>query len=309
MPKHWFIIKEFGIYTVASGIGESTSIQSTLKRCDEKYQDDLRTIIYVNIILDTSRKLLEQLSKLIASDLLIAYIRNARDLAKDFKKQLDTVPYNTLDELQQLIRIHSDVKKELMQLLDESLLRHKKNEVHSQPSKNVSKAISMIKSIDSGVLDHLTDKESTELKQNVAKLLEHVNQYADILELPHTNSGNTPSPIAPVEPILNKTFTVNLSKILKPVNVTPMVISSLCQTISFETASPCVAYFVDAKGEPLSNKYPVNFSEPVAFELNASASSLGICYLVIQHPSANDREVSQVIPFGIKMSFTSRFDF
>jgi hypothetical protein len=306
MPKHWYLIKEFNIYAASSN---STNVETILRRCDDKYRDDLKTILYTNIALDTSGKYVDIASKLITSDLITTYIRHARPLASEFKKQLDEIPHTTFDELKNLIQIHVDIKRELKQLLEESFLRHKKNEVHSQPSKNVSKAISMIKSIDDGVIQHLTEKESTEFKQNVAKLLEHVNQYTEILDLPPTAQPSLSKPAIPITPAVKKTLTINLSKILQPVAVTPMVISSLCQSIAFQTASPCVAYFIDVNGQQLSNKYPVSCSESVTFEFNASTSSLDICYLIIQHPSAAEGEVSQVIPFEIKMNFTSRFDF
>ena len=58
LPKHWYLIKEFTIYSAISGTGHSTSLESVIKRCDEKYRDDLKTILYVNTILETQVKII-----------------------------------------------------------------------------------------------------------------------------------------------------------------------------------------------------------------------------------------------------------
>ena len=44
------LIKEFNIYAAVNGTGHSTNLESIIRRCDEKYRDDLKKILYVNII-------------------------------------------------------------------------------------------------------------------------------------------------------------------------------------------------------------------------------------------------------------------
>ena len=313
MPKHWYLIKEFSIYS-ATSTTYSTNIETVLRRCDEKYKEDLRKIIYVNIILSTSGKLIEIISKLISSDLITSYIRHARPLANEFKEQLDDdkLRYSNFDELKNIIALNSDIKKDLAQLLDESFLKHKKNEIHSKPSKNVSKAVSMMKDIDSGVIDRLTERETAELKQNLTKLVEQVNKYSDVLELPPIQQKNVvEKPNIDITPVKKKTdYLINIEKLVSPIVINDRNITSLYKTLNFNTNDDCIVYFADKNGNKISKEYEVNIDNKVVdFELNASASSLQECYLIIKHPEALENEVSQVIPFKINISFTSRFDF
>ena len=312
MPKHWYLIKEFSIYSAANATGNSTNLETILRRCDEKYKDDLKKIVYVNIILGTSGKLIEIISKLITSELITSYIRHTRQLAYDFKEQLDTVKYTSYDELKTVIQMNSDIKAELTQLLDESFLKHKKNEVHSQPSKNVSKAVSMMKSIDTGVIDRLTEKETNELKQNLTKLTEYVNKYSEVLDLPPIKDTNTVAKNSEdISFIPNKTtYIVNLEKLLPVIKIKDCNITSLYKTILFDENVNFIAYFIDKQGNKLSEKYNIDtYNKKINFELNASVSSMNECFLVIKHPEAAEGEVSQIIKFDVKMNFTSRFDF
>ena len=312
MPKHWYLIKEFSIHAAISGIGSRSSLDSVLRKCDEDYKDDLKKIIYVNIILETSGKLIEIITKLITSNLIKYYIRHTRDLANDFKDQLDNIKYDTYDELKTLIRMNSDIKKELIQMLDESSIKQKKNEVHSQPSRSVSKAVSAIKTIDVGVIDKLTEKETGELKQNLTKLTEYVNKYSVALDLPPIQNTNTVAKNSEdISFIPNKTtYIVNLEKLLPPINIKDCRITSLYKTILFDVDVNFIAYFIDNQGNKLSEKYNIDTNnKKIDFELNASVSSMDECFLIIKHPDAAEREVSQIIKFSVKMNFTSRFDF
>lgn len=312
MPKQWYLIKEFSIYTAVNGTGHSTSLETVIRRCDEKYREDLKKILYVNIILETQSKIIEIVSKLITSDLITSYIRHTRDLANNFKEQLDTINYSSFDELKNIIRMNSDIKQELAQLLDESFLKHKKNEVHSQPSKNVSKAVSMMKTIDSGVIDRLTEKETTELKQNLTKLTEYVNQYADVLDLPPIQTSNTmPKANADITFVPTKTtYSINIEKLVSPVSVSNHIIKSLMEKIQIIAEEECIVFFVDKTGNKMSNECIITAgTNNIDFELKSSVSSANKCYLVVKHPEASNNEISQIIPFDVKMMFTSKFDF
>ena len=312
MPKHWYLIKEFSIHSAISGIGNRSSLDSVLRKCDEDYKDDLKKIIYVNIILETSGKLIEIITKLISSNLIKYYVRHTRDLANDFKEQLDNIKYDTHDELKTIIRMNSDIKKELIQMLDESSIKQKKNEVHSQPSRNVSKAVTAIKTIDIGIIDKLTEKETGELKQNLTKLTEYVNKYSAALDLPLIQNTNT---IVKNTENISFTqskiiYTVNLEKILPPIFVKDCFITSLYKTISFEGEFDFIAYFIDKEGNKISNEEKIDkYNRKINFEVNASISSMKECWLIIKHPTAENNEISQAIKFIIKMNFTSKFDF
>jgi hypothetical protein len=208
--------------------------------------------------------------------------------------------------------MNSDIKQELAQLLDESFLKHKKNEVHSQPSKNVSKAVSMMKTIDSGVIDRLTEKETTELKQNLTKLTEYVNQYADVLDLPSIQTSNTmPKANADITFVPTKTtYLINIEKLVSPVSVSNRIIKSLIEKIQIVAEEECVVFFVDKTGNKMSNECIITAgTNNIDFELKSSVSSANKCYLVVKHPEASNNEISQIIPFDVKMMFTSKFDF
>lgn len=192
------------------------------------------------------------------------------------------------------------------------MLKHKKNEIHSKPSKNVSKAISMMKGIDGGVIDRLTEKEMAELKQNLTKLTECVNQYADVLDLPPIQASNTmPKPNTDIDFIPTKTiYSINIEKLVLPVSVSNRIIKSLMEKVQITTEEECVAYFIDNAGNKTSNECKLTSGiNSVDFEFKSSVSSANKCYLVIRHPEASDNEVSQIIPFDVKMMFTSKFDF
>lgn len=308
MPKHWYIAKEFSIYTAVSG---SSNMQSIIRRCDDKFKDDLKNIIFTNITLDTSTKLIEILSKLVSSDMLNSYIKHTKQLCQNFKIQLDATSVTSYSELKSLLCMHSDTKMELVNMLDDSFLKQKVREVHSQPSKNVSKATSMMKSIDKGVIDRLTDKETEELKQNIVKLASYVNQYSEVLDLPVTNTNiiepvEFDVPVLPPKPSLILSF----ENIIDVVNVDNNIVSNLLKTIRFETnASSFEFYFVDKDKTRLSSTYRVDTDLTVSVEFDATTSSLSECYMLIKKAGVSDNDISQVIRFIVKMDFVATFGF
>ena len=111
--------------------------------------------------------------------------------------------------------------------------------------------------------------------------------------------------------IPNKTtYTVNLERLLPLINIKDCRITSLYKTILFDMDIDFIAYFIDKQGNKLSEKYNVDTNnKKIDFELNASVSSMDECFLIIKHPDAAEREVSQIIKFSVNMNFTSRFDF
>jgi hypothetical protein len=192
------------------------------------------------------------------------------------------------------------------------MLKHKKNEIHSKPSKNVSKAISMMKGIDSGVIDRLTEKETAELKQNLTKLTECVNKYADVLQLQPVQTHN----IIPKENAdiiftqAKTTYLINIEKLISPVSVSNRIIKSLIEKIQIVAEEECIVFFIDKTGNKISNEcIIIAGTNNIDFELKSSVSSTNKCYLVVKHPETPNNEVSQIIPFDVKMMFTSKFDF
>ena len=111
-----------------------------------------------------------------------------------------------------------------------------------------------MKGIDGGVIDRLTEKEMSELKQNLTKLTECVNQYADVLDLPPIQASNTmPKPNTDIDFIPTKIiYSINIEKLVLPVSVSNRIIKSLMEKVQITTEEECVAYFIDNAGNKIA---------------------------------------------------------
>ena len=72
-------------------------------------------------------------------------------------------------------------------------------------------------------------------------------------------------------------------------------------------------YFVSESGEELCPRQEISFvagkETRVSFSLNASASSLEKCYLVVKASEHSHNEAYQLLEFFVKIAFSVEFDF
>ena len=171
----------------------------------------------------------------------------------------------------------------------------------------------MIKTIDEGVIDKLTEKETADLKQNITKLTEQINKYSEKLDLPAIGTAakqmefqiteSTPSS-------MKRNYVVDFEYIVPTVYVPNCLITSLYKTLVFNVDFEFIGYFVDSQGRRVSNDFTINQNvTTIDVELQSSVSSEKKCFLMIRHSKAIDTCISQVIPFEVKMNFVSKFDF
>ena len=328
MQEHYYLAKEFSFFPMVSGIGERTSIITLLNRCDETSRQDFENIIYTSIALNIkdTPTYMESVSKMATAGILETYIKQSKIYADEFKATLDEIPPTSFAELKNIINLFNEQKVQLTLLLDENLLKQKKNEIHSKPSKNISKSTSLMKDIDDGVIERLTEKETKEFKENINKLKEQVKKYDELInkKLGVEKADTEIKSVDLIEGIKNQTNIIkpinkNLYYITFEYNIEPVEIVNyknnncfinVYKTLEIKTdAQNFETFFIDKNGNIISNKIKFDGNYVLNFELNSSALSNEICFLVIKDIAAPEFEISQLIKFKIKNNFSSQFNF
>lgn len=329
LPGHYYLAKEFTILSLIDGaVRGSSSINSVLNRCDNIIKEDLKNIIYTSIALNVKEgsAYIDAISKMITSGIITTYVKQSKEYANEFKTTLDEIPPTSLAELKNIISLFGEQKTQLTLLLDENLLKQKKNEIHSKPSKNISKSTSLMKDIDDGVIERLTEKETKEFKENIEKLKEQVKKYDELIDkkLDITKQEPETEPIVLSESINNETNIIkpinkNLYHITFDYNIEPVEIinyknnncfTNVYKTIEIKTeAQNFETFFIDKNGNIISNKIEFDGNYKLEFELVSSALSNDACFLIIKDVNAPEFEISQLIKFKIENNFSSQFNF
>lgn len=333
MPKQYHVARD---YQVVSVIGE---MQPLLRKCatDDMCQK-IKNAIFSNIMMHTigdSKKYIRNLSSMMESGSFPAYIKDQERIGQKLREDLNEAAPESKKDLDFFVSTHEEQAENMQLSLDRSLLKAKKHETRSRPSRIVSKSITLLKDVDTNIFEKLTDLEKENLRGQLDRLSSVVNRFDTLIDDDKTQTAETESAVESEQAASVVTKTVVTESAARPrffiakrhlhepavrCLSAGKVLASLSVSVEFEAEyrdlqSPFFyrAFFINESNEIISDVKELSFAsdEPVktTFTLSSKASSSNICYLGLQSTFDAADELQQLIPFELKIAFSADVEF
>lgn len=317
VAKQYHIAREMQVYSVFY------EMVPLVKRCESKEsKNELKRSIFSNIMMGAvadQRKFIRNVKSMMDSGLYSSYIKKQNKIADEIEEKKKGRIITNKRDLDEFIKDNEDLSEDLQISMDRSLLQSKKAQTKSRPSQIVNKSLSMIMDIDTRIFDKLSEGEKEKLHTQLHKLTDAVSLIEDEV----TSDGTIKEVKAVEENSKGRLFIAERHK-EEPIVICKenKTISNLSFSLNFaaikydEFQADEVSALVCFANEAFEELCPVQEINvrvgeniKVNFSLNAGASSLQNCYLVIKSPKDATREAQQIIKFNINIAFSVEFDF
>lgn len=317
VAKQYHIAREMQVYSVFY------EMVPLVKRCEtEESKNELKRSVFSNTMMGSfadQRKYIRNVKAMMDSGLYSSYIKKQVKIADEIEEKKKVRPITNKHDLDEFIKENEDLSEDLQISMDRSLLQSKKAQTKSRPSQIVTKSLSMLMDIDTRIFDKLSDGEKEKLHTQLHKLTDAVSLIEDEVASDGTIKETKPVDENPKGRLFIAARHENEPIVFCKEN---KVISNLNFALPFSAIKydarqsnevDALVYFVNEEFEelcPLQEVHiTVNEISKVNFSLNASASSLSNCYLVVKSPKDDIREAQTIEKFNIKIAFNVEFDF
>ena len=333
MPKQWHIARDYQVVSVIS------DLQPLLRKCStEEMREKVKNAVFANIMMKTigdSRKYVRNLSQMMDNGFFMSYIKEQERIGSSLVDDLNESMPTSKRDIEFFVSTHEEAAEALQLSLDKSLLKAKKQETRSRPSQIVSKSISLLKDVDTNIFEKLTEAEKDNLRGQLSRLSTVVDRFDTMIsDEPSsdvsTSTEEASTPVTVVKKVVSNAnekprFFIAKRHIDEPIVRCISIgkaITNLGVTLEFELGccSPGQknevvyrAFFINDTNEIVSDAKEIKIAcgeqTKMMFTLSPKVSSATSCSLALQ--SSNDAidELQQLIPFEVKISFTSDFDF
>ena len=317
VAKQYHIAREMQVYSVFY------ELVPLVKRCEsEESKNELKRSVFSNTMMGSfadQRKYIRNVKAMMDSGLYSSYIKKQVKIADEIEEKKKARPITNKHDLDEFIKENEDLSEDLQISMDRSLLQSKKAQTKSRPSQIVTKSLSMLMDIDTRIFDKLSDGEKEKLHTQLHKLTDAVSLIEDEV----TSDGTVKETETVDESPKGRLFVAaqhedepivfcNSNKVITNLNFA-LSFSAMKYDVEQSNEVDALVYFVNEDFEelcPIQEVHiTVNETTKVNFSLNASASSLNNCYLVIKSPKDAIREAQSISKFNIKIAFNVEFDF
>ncbi len=317
VPKQYHIAREMQVYSV---FFEAVPL---FKRCEsEEKCDELKKSVFCNTMMGSfadQRKFIRNVKAMMDSGLYSSYIKKQVKIADEIEEKKSAATITNKKELDDFVKSNEDLTEDLQISMDRSLLQSKKAQTKSRPSQIVTKSLSMLMDIDTRIIDKLTDSEKEKLHTQLNKLTDAVS----LIEEEVTSDGTVKPEEGVIDAPKGRLFIAEKhrdepfvycadNKAISNLNFA-LNLSAVKYDVSQADSTRVLVYFVNEAFEELCaiQEAVITAGETtrVNFSLNASASSLKKCYLVIKSSKDALYEAQQISAFDIRISFSLEFDF
>ena len=316
IPKQYHVAREMQVYTAFY------ELIVLLKRCDDEYaKKELKKSVFSNMMMGSFtdlKKFIRNIKSMMDSGLYSSYIKKQVKIADEIEEKKKDRTISNKKDLDEFVRENEDLAEDLQISMDRSLLQSKKQQTKSRPSQIVNKSLSMLMDIDTRIFDKLSEGEKEKLHTQLHKLTdavslieEEVNSDGTIIEekieetpkncliLAQRHKEEPYVYCSDAKPITNLSFSLSFSAFKYMENQSNEV--------------DAIVYFVNETFENLCPLQEIHITSgevsKINFSLNASASNLNECFLVIKSTKDSLCEAQQIIKFDIKIAFSVGFDF
>lgn len=333
MPKQYHIARDYQMYSII------VELIPILRKCSTpEMRQKVKNAVFTNVMMHSivdGKKYMRNLNSMMDTGFFMTYMREQERIGSSLVDDLNESMPTSKKDIDLFVSTHEEAAEALQLSLDKSLLKAKKQETRSRPSQIVSKSISLLKDVDTNIFEKLNEGEKDNLRGQLSRLSTVVDRFDTIIndEQPSDGSALTEEVSAPITVVKKVVNNVNAKPrffIAKRHIDEPVVrcvslgkaITNLVITLEFELdcCSPeqknevvYRAFFINETNEIVSDAKEIKIAcgeqTRVMFTLFPKVSSVTSCFLALQ--SSNDAldELQQLIPFEVKISFTSDFDF
>lgn len=316
VPKQYHIAREKQVYSVFY------EFVPLLKRCNSNEElSQLKNSVFNNVMMgsfDDNRKYIRNVKAMMDSGFFSSYMKQQKQIGDELKSKKDSANIKNKKDLQEFVKKNEDAREDLQMSMDRVLLQTKKEETKKKPSQIVNKSISMLMDVDTRIVGKLSYEEKTKLKNQLSKLTSAVKLINEEMD------EDTPTVEQNSEEVNGKLLiaTRHLDEPIVYCASEGNQINNLAFSLEFgmfktipqqpDTVKMLV-YFVNDSYEELCPIKEIEVTNEIMtkvnFQLNASASSLKNCTLIIKSTQDSYKEAQQMINFKINIVFNVDFDF
>ena len=318
VPKQYHIAREMHVYDALY------ELLPILKKCDsERMRQDVTTSVFNNLMMGSfsdQRKYIRNLKGMMDTGFFASYINKQNRINEELAEKKAAADIRTKKDLDAFVKENEDTTEDLQISMDRSLLQTKKAQTKSKPSQIVSKSLSMLMDIDTRIFDKLSEDEKDKLHTQLHRLTDAVS-LIDEEVMPAPSVADS----APKQEVPKGRVYLAARHINEPVVFCErenFVITNLTFSLPFSAyrysesqaqRTTFLAQFISEGYEEISplQEFEVCVGETskVNFSLNASASSLKDCYLLLKSSQDSQHEAQQITKYKINISFNVDFDF
>lgn len=312
VAKQYHIAREMQVYSVFF------ELVPLLRRCEtEEGKQALKKSVFSNTMMCTfadQRKYIRNVKAMMDSGMFPSYMKKQMQIVEELEEKKKEQPITNQKELEAFVKENEDISEDLQISMDRSLLQSKKEQTKSKPTQIVTKSLSMLMDVDTRILDRLSDGEKEKLQTQLHKLTDAVSLIQGEMtaeSIPEQREEKVTSGRMLLAP-LPKDEPLVFCPESKPISNLNFSLQ-LATTPNKTGDTKRLLYFVNESGEELCPRQEISFTTGketrVSFSLNASASSMEKCYLVVKASEHAHNEAYQLIEFSIKIAFSVEFDF
>ena len=318
VPKQYHIARNMQVYSVFF------EMVPLMRRCEtEEAKAALKSSVFSNTMMTTfvdQKKYIRSVRAMMDSGLFPSYIKRQQRICEELEERKEEFGIKTEHDLKEFVRENEELREDLQISMDRSLTQAKKAQTKSRPSQLVSKSLSMLMDIDTRIIDKLTEAEKDKLTSQLTRLSDAVSLISAEVD------PESPSPKREVQTskLPNRLYAAVHPEgepfvfCEKPRITITNLSFSLPFTAEFQNADEIdsaeyIASFVNDEYENLSPvqqfRVCVGETTKVYFTLNAAASSLDHCFLVLRSSKDAYDEAQSIIRCQIKIAFQVESDF
>ena len=317
VAKQYHIAREMQVYSV---FYEAVSLFRRVE--NEEKREELKKCVFSNTMMGSftdQKKYIRNLKAMMDSGLYSSYMKKQVKITDEIEEKKMAAGITNKKELDEFVKSNEDLAEDLQISMEHSLLKSKKAQTKSRPSQIVNKSLSMLMDIDTRIFDKLSDVEKEKLHTQLHKLTDAVALIDEEVISDGTVNEEKISDKAPkgrlfiAEKHIDEPFVYcKNSKVISNLNFA-LSFSAMKYDETQSDEADALVYFVNDKFEELcavqQAHIPVGEDTRVNFSLNASASGLDKCYLIIKSVKDAVYEAQQISAFDIKIAFSVEFDF
>ena len=321
MPKQYHVARDYQAVSILA------DLQDMLRRNPDKEKaDQIKKAVFTNIMMKTvgdGRKYIRNLTAMDKNGFLPAYLKEQERIGKEIQTRVVQFAPDSKAAIDHFVAQNEDLTDDLELSMDKSLLKAKRKETRSKPAQIVTKSLSMLRDVDTRVIEKLSDAERDKLRQQVDKLSQMVGKFDVLFDEDAAESITARS--AEMETLANIRFNIAPRHLDDPDVVCMNInraITGLTFTLVFSVRKTdyCTNNEVDFAVVMLDDEHQRLADEIVlhgkiddkiehSITLAARASGLSKCYVGIRSIEDKRNELQQLIPLTISMMFASDVDF
>lgn len=317
VAKQYHIAREMQVYTVFY------EMVPLLKRCEsEEGKNQLKRNIFSNIMMGSfvdQKKFIRNLRSMMDSGLYSSYMKRQAKLTDELEEKKNACHITNKHDLDEFIKNNEDLSEDLQISMDRSLLQSKKAQTKNRPSQIVNKSLSMLMDIDTRIFDKLSDGEKEKLHTQIHRLNDAISlienevasdgTFENEIETEDTHKGH----LLVAERHIDEPFVYcKENKTISNLNFA-LNFSAIKYNEIQSNETDMIVYFANEEFKELCPIQEIHIVADeitkVYFSLNASASNLDSCYLVIKSSKDAMHEAQSISKFSIKIAFNVEFDF